>query len=101
MARRSRSLLGHRSVGGEQLHCASLVFSWVLFLSLFVIFLFITIIIIVIFFIIVIFYFTLVIKQFLSHPTSFTFFSPILLPIPLGGGRSEGAAAWCLVAGWG
>ena len=33
MARRGESLLGHRSAGGEQLHCASLVFSWVLCLS--------------------------------------------------------------------
>ena len=32
LARRGGLLLGHRSAGGEQLHCASLVFSWVLFL---------------------------------------------------------------------
>lgn len=36
-----QSLLGHRSGGGDQLHCASLACSWVLFLPLFVIFLFI------------------------------------------------------------
>ena len=35
LAGRGGSLLGHRSAGGEQLHCASLVFSWVLFLSFF------------------------------------------------------------------
>ena len=33
MARRGESLLGHWSAGGEQLHCASLVFSWALCLS--------------------------------------------------------------------
>ena len=88
LARRGGSLLGHQSAGGEQLHCASLVFSWVLFLSLFVIFLFITIFIITSL-VSIIFYFTLVIKLFLTQPTSFTFFSPILLPTPLGGGRGE------------
>lgn len=31
--------------------------------------------------------------MFLSHPRSFTFFHPILLRIPLGGGRSNQAAA--------
>ena len=58
LAGRGGSLLGHRSAGGEQLHCASLVFSWVLFLSFFVIFLFITIIIFFIIIVSIIFYFS-------------------------------------------
>ena len=52
-AGRGGSLLGRQSAGGEQLHCASLVFSWVLFLFFFVIYFFITITITII---IIIFY---------------------------------------------
>ena len=57
LAGRGRLLLRLRSAGGEQLHCTSLVFSWVLFLF-FVIFLFITIIIIIIVVVVVVVYFT-------------------------------------------
>ena len=41
LAGRRGLLLGHRSAAGEQLHCASLAFSWVL-LPFWVVFLFIT-----------------------------------------------------------
>ena len=45
LAGRGGSLLGHWSAGGEQLHCASLVFFYFFFVAV-VIFFFITIIII-------------------------------------------------------
>ena len=83
LAGRGGSLLGHRSAGGEQLHCASLVFSWVLYLFFYYIPFHYN------YYINIsssIFCFTLVIKLFLSQPTSFTFF---LLPTPLGGGRDK------------
>ena len=87
-------LTGHRSVSGEQLHCASLVLCIPILLLLFLSF----------YYVYYYHYYFLPfcsIKLFLSQPMSFTFFLPILSPIPLGGGVSEQVAAWCLVAGWG
>ena len=82
-------LTGHRSAGGEQLHCASLVFFLPPSLFFFVAFLSLLLFVL---------YFTLVIKLFLPQPTSFTFFFPP--PHPTAGGKGE-AAAWCSVADWG
>ena len=44
LAGRRGLLLGHRSAAGEQLHCASLAFSWVLF-PFWVVFLFNTVLV--------------------------------------------------------
>ena len=62
--------------------------SWVLFLSFFLLYSF-SLQLLSLLLVSIRFYFTLVIKLFLSQPTSFTLFSPILLPTPLGGGRGE------------
>ena len=98
LAGRRGLLLGHRSAAGEQLHCASLAFSWGFF-PFWVVFLFITIITIIIsLLLLLVLYFTLVIKLFLSQPTSSTFF-PDSPPHPTGSREgSEGVAAWCLAA---
>ena len=78
LARRCRLLLGHWSAGGEQLHRASLDFSWVLFLFFFFCYIpfhyyyhyyyYISVLLLLVL------YFTLVIKLFLSQFTRFTFF---------------------------
>lgn len=74
------------------MRCASLVLSWVLFLSLFDVTLLTVIIIIITIMIMMVFknsvYFISIITLFFSQPMSFTFF-PILLPIPPGQGRGK------------
>ena len=75
LAGRRGLLLGHRSAAGEQLHCASLAFSWVL-LPFWVVFLFITVLVTILLLLFLassVFWFSLVIKLFLTHDFYFLF----------------------------
>lgn len=72
---------GHWLVGGEKMHCASLFFSWGLFLSLFAIFLFITI-----------FYYYSSILNCSYLNQFYFFFSSFSSPSHCGGASNEEAA---------
>ena len=95
----AQGLAEHRSAGGEQLHCASLVFSWVIFHSLFVVFLFITTTTTIV----IIFYFLsqLLNCSYLNPQVSLVCDSPPHPP-PRGGRGEEGVSGCVvLIAGWG
>ena len=59
LAGRGGSLHGHRSAGGEQLHCASLVFSWALFIYFYFILLYsFSLLLLLIVIVVILFYFS-------------------------------------------
>ena len=100
LAGRRGLLLGHRSAAGEQLHGASLAFSWVLF-PFWVVFLFITALVTLLVLLLLVssvFSFSLVIQLFLSQPMTSTFCCPPP-PHPTRRGRGKRLRGAHLLAG--
>lgn len=87
---------GHQ-LAGDELYCASLN----LLVLYFLLSLFFIANIIISCSGVILFHFVLIIKLLISQPMAFNFFFYILLHLPQGEGRSQCAAVWCLVPGWG